>query len=161
MGGPCRYFIFSSLVSSSLWQQRETYFSEWAVGIICFAAAAVQLRIYWIPPLSKVFSSSPLPPSFLSSALQSQLEGAAAKEAFENKVIGKMRLGTEDRGGRTAFCLSVKLPRLTKRRPFFLGSVRCFSRLAVAGGRGDHTHLNRRKEGLTARVGDFAPLTFV
>ena len=152
MGGPCRYFIFSSLVSSSLWQQRETYFSEWAVGIICFAAAVVQLRIYWIPPLSKVFSSSPLPPSFLSSALQSQLEGAAAaKEAFENKVIGKMRLGTEDRGGRTAFCLSVKLPRLTKRRPFFLGSVRCFSRLAVAGGRererGPHTP--ELKEGLT------------
>ena len=57
------YLLFSRVLSSreAAGQQRETYFSEWAVGIICFsAAAAVQLRIYWIPPLSKVFSSFPL-----------------------------------------------------------------------------------------------------
>ena len=111
-----------SLPRSVTGQQRETYFSEWAVGIICFAAAAaVQLRIYWIPPLSKVpssFSFLPFPPPHCSRSLR---EPTAREGAFENKVIGKMRFGR-----RTTFCLSVKLPRLTKRRPppppFFLGS---------------------------------------
>ena len=96
MGGPC-VGIVSPLLScpllSGVWQQRETYFSEWAVGIICFAAAAaVQSRIYWIPPLSKVFSSFPLlsfsPPHRSRSLKERRPEGL-----LKIKLLGKCDWG--------------------------------------------------------------------